>query len=103
MLIRYSPNTLSKGPERPDLNTNLFGKATAAIVILVSGAFLTAFAFGVPATPDLMAPWSAVAFSVIGLTLWIAPDPRAERFAFHRIAAILIFGIGAVVCGEHLL
>jgi signal transduction histidine kinase len=85
------------------MNTNLFGKATAAIIILVAGAFLTAFACGVLATPQLMTPWSALVFSIVGLALWIAPDARAERFAPHRIGAILVFGFGAVVCVEHLL
>ena len=85
------------------MNVHSFGKATAAITLLTAFGFLAAFTFGVPATPGLMAPWSALAFLIIGSILWIGHNPHAERLELHRIGAILVFAIGAVVSGEHLL
>jgi signal transduction histidine kinase/ActR/RegA family two-component response regulator len=79
-----------------------FGKATVTVIILTACTFLALFASGVRATPTLMAPWSALAFSIIGFTLWIAPNPRVERFAIHCIGAILVFALGAVVSAEHI-
>src|SRR5215467_7534051 len=85
------------------MNISLFGKVTAAVIILTAFTFLAIFSAGVPATPKLMAPWSAVAFVIVGCTLWIASNPLAERFGLHRIGAILVFAIGAIVCVEHLI
>jgi signal transduction histidine kinase/CheY-like chemotaxis protein len=82
------------------MSIRLFGKTTAAIIILTALAFLAVYASGVPATPNLMAPWSTVAFFVIGCSLWIAP--RIESSVPHQIGAILVFSLGAIVCGEHL-
>jgi len=75
-----------------------FGKATTVVIIVTAFGFLSAFACGVPATPNLMAPWSALAFLIIGCTLWSAPSGTAP----HRIGAILVFAIGAILSGEHL-
>ena len=85
------------------MNIGSFGKSTAAIIILTAFSFLAAFASGVPATPNLMAPWSALAFLIIGCTLWSTPGAQAEKLAPHRLGAILVFAIGAIVSGEHLL
>src|SRR5260370_19720425 len=85
------------------MNISTFGKSTPAVIILTAFTFLTVFACGVPATPNLMAPWSALAFFIIGCALWSASSPRVESLAPHRIGAILVFTIGAVVSGEHLL
>jgi len=84
------------------MSISSFGKATVVIIILTAFSFLAVFLFGVSVTPKLMAPWSALAFSIVGLTLWIAPNSRVEGLALHRIGAILVFAIGAVFCGEHL-
>src|SRR5260370_36787013 len=85
------------------MNISTFGKSTPAVIILTAFTFLTVFACGVPATPNLMAPWSALAFFIIGCALWSASSPRVESLAPHRIGAILVFTIGAAVSGEHLL
>src|SRR5258708_12239192 len=85
------------------MNISTFGKSTPAIIIFTAFTFLTVFACGVPATPNLMAPWSALAFFIIGCVSWSASSPRVESLAPHRIGAILVFTIGAVVSGEHLL
>jgi signal transduction histidine kinase len=84
------------------MNFSLFAKATVAIIILSAFAFLAIFACGVRVTPSLMAPWSALAFVFVGLTLWIAPNQRIESPALLRVGAILVFSIGGIVCGEHL-
>jgi hypothetical protein len=86
----------------PEMNISAFGKATTAVIIVTAFGFLSAFACGVPATPNLMAPWSALAFLIIGCTLWSAAGPRGESLAPHRIGAILVFAIGAILSGEHL-
>src|SRR5215468_10655804 len=79
-----------------------FGKATAIIIALTAFFFLSIFTYGVRVSPALMAPWSAVAFAIIGLTLWIEPSPLAQRFPLHTVAATLVFTIGAIVCAEHI-
>ncbi len=84
------------------MNISTFGKSTPAIIILTAFTFLTVFACGVPATPTLMAPWSALAFLIVGCALWSASSPRVESLAPLRIGAILVFTIGAIVSGEHL-
>ncbi len=84
------------------MNIRSFGKATEAIIILTSLGFLVAFASGVPVTPRMMAPWSATAFLITGLTLWVASNPRIAGLGLHRLGAILVFSIGAIVCVEHL-
>src|SRR4051812_26158585 len=84
------------------MNIRSFSKATVAIIILTAVGFLAVFAFGVQVTPKLMAPWSALAFLIVGATLWIAPNPRVGSLGLHRIGAILVFAIGAILCGEHL-
>ncbi len=84
------------------MSIGLFGKQTAAIIVLTAVTFLAIFTFGVPATPNLMAPWSAMAFLIIGCTLWIANYPRGERLALHHAGAILVFTIGAIVSVEHM-
>src|SRR5215475_2952004 len=84
------------------MTVNSFGKATVAIVILTAFAFLTAFMCGVPATPKLMAPWSVLAFSIIGTTLWMAPNPNVDRLSLHCLGAILVLAVGGIVSAEHL-
>ena len=84
------------------MNIRSFGKATEAIIILTSLGFLVAFASGVPVTPRMMAPWSATAFLITGLTLWVASNPRIAGLGLFRLGAILVFSIGAIVCVEHL-
>ena len=83
------------------MNIGLFGKVTTAIIILTASAFLAIFAAGVPATPNLMTPWSALAFLIVGCTLWSASD-RVEMTAPQRVGALLVFAIGAILSGEHL-
>ena len=85
------------------MNISAFGKSTPAIIILTALTFLTVFACGVPATPNLMAPWSSLTFFIVGCALWSASSPRVEGLAPLRIGAILVFAIGAIVSGEHLL
>ncbi len=85
------------------MSIGLFGKQTSAIIVLTAATFLAIFTFGVPATPNLMAPWSAMAFLIIGCTLWIANYPRGERLALHHAGALLVFAIGAIVSAEHIL
>ena len=85
------------------MNISAFGKSTPAIIILTAFAFLTVFACGVPATPNLMAPWSSLAFLIVGCALWSSSSPRVEGLVPLRIGAILVFAIGAIVSGEHLL
>src|SRR5215472_6349838 len=87
----------------PTMNISLFGKVAAAVIILTAFAFLAIYTGGVPVTPSLMAPWSAVTFAIVGFTRWFAPSLVAERFGLHRISAILVFAIGAIVCTEHLI
>ena len=84
------------------MNTSSFGKATVIIIIVTAVAFLAAFSSGVPATQNLMAPWSALAFVIVGCTLWIGGGPRIAGPAWHRVGAILVFAIGAILCGEYL-
>jgi signal transduction histidine kinase/CheY-like chemotaxis protein len=84
------------------MNISTFGKSTPAIIILTAFTFLTVFACGVPATPNLMAPWSSLAFFIVGCALWSASSPRVEGLVPLRIGAILVFAIGAIVSGEHL-
>jgi signal transduction histidine kinase/CheY-like chemotaxis protein len=84
------------------MNITSFGESTRVIIIVTAFAFLAAFSYGVPATPNLMAPWSSLAFLIIGCTLWSASSPRVEMFALHFAGAILVFSIGAVFSGEHL-
>jgi signal transduction histidine kinase len=84
------------------MKVSSLGKSTPAIVTLTAFAFLAAFASGVPATPNLMAPWSAFAFLIIGCTLWIAPSPRIDTFALRLIGAFAVFTIGAIVSAEHM-
>jgi signal transduction histidine kinase len=79
-----------------------FGRASIAIIFLTAFAFLVAFSSGVQATPKLMAPWSALAFSIIGATLWMAANPRLERLPLHYLGAVVVFAIGAIVSAEHL-
>jgi signal transduction histidine kinase/ActR/RegA family two-component response regulator len=84
------------------MNISLFGRLTTAIIIVTALAFLGVFAKGVPATPNLMAPWSALAFLIVGCTLWSASIARADMLAPHRVGALLVFAIGAILSGEHL-
>ena len=84
------------------MNVTGFGRATIVTILLTAFCFLAVYASGVPATPRMMAPWSAFAFSIIGLTLWIAPHPRTEKLALHYLGAILVFSIGAILCAEHM-
>jgi signal transduction histidine kinase len=84
------------------MNTSSFGRATRAIIILAASAFLAAFSLGVPAKQNLMAPWSAVAFLVVGCALWLASNPRVGSSGPHRACAILVFTIGAIVSAEHI-
>lgn len=79
-----------------------FGKATLAVIVLTAAGFLTAFSVGVLASSDLMAPWSAAAFLIAGVALWIGSSSRIESSAPHQIGALLVFALGAVVSGEHL-
>jgi signal transduction histidine kinase/CheY-like chemotaxis protein len=85
------------------MSVSWFGKATSVLIAATGLAFLSIFAYGVAATPALMTPWSALAFSIIGVSLWVAPSRFAHRFPVHVIAATLVFALGAIVCGEHLL
>ncbi len=79
-----------------------FGKATVAITILTASAFLAAFSLGVPAKPSLMAPWSSLAFLIVGVTLWLGSNPGVRSSAPYRACALLVFAIGAIVSVEHL-
>ncbi len=82
------------------MNIHSFGKATAATIVLTSLAFLGLFAAGHVASPTLMAPWSSLAYLVIGCSLWIAAS--SENGEALRAGAVFVFAIGAVVCGEYL-
>src|SRR4051812_9726846 len=82
------------------MNIHLFGKATAAVIALTALAFLGLFAAGHVASPTLMAPWSSLAYLVIGCALWI--DSSRTRGLPVRVGGLLVFAIGAVVCGEYL-
>jgi signal transduction histidine kinase len=84
------------------MTIRVFGRATVAVTLLTAVGFLIAYSFGVPATPKLMTPWSALAFSIIGFTLWLASNPRTEKYRLHYFGAILVFAIGAAFCIEHL-
>src|SRR5262249_11199367 len=86
----------------PVISISAFAKATELIIILTSFAFLAAFAGGAPATPRMMAPWSSLSFFIVGFTLWMAREPRLDRFGLFRIGAIFVFAIGAIVSVEHL-
>jgi signal transduction histidine kinase/CheY-like chemotaxis protein len=85
------------------MTTTLFGKATTAIIVFTASGFLAAYACGVAATPSRMAPWSALSFVIVGCTLWASSNPGTKKFGLHRLGAILVFAIGAIMCGEHLL
>jgi hypothetical protein len=82
------------------MNIQLFGKSTAAIIVLTALAFLGLFAAGHVASPSLMTPWSSLAYLAIGFSLWI--DSSSGNGAYLRAGALLAFAIGAVVCGEYL-
>jgi PAS domain S-box-containing protein len=82
------------------LNIHSFGKATAGIIVLTALGFLGLFAAGRIASPTLMAPWSSLAYLVIGCCLWI--DSWRENGAALRAGGILVFAIAAIVCGEYL-
>jgi signal transduction histidine kinase/CheY-like chemotaxis protein len=84
------------------MSIRAFGKATEIIIILTAVGFLAAFASGTPATPRMMAPWSSLSFFVAGFTLWMAREPRIDRFGLYRIGAVLVFAVGAIVSAEHL-
>src|SRR6185369_16146463 len=86
----------------PEMSITSFGKATTVVIIVTAFGFLSAFACGVPATPNLMAPWSTLALLIIGCTLWSASRESGGNLAPHRIGAILVFAIGAILSGEHL-
>ena len=79
-----------------------FGKASVAVIVLTAAGFLTAYVFGVPASAALMTPWSAVAFLIVGVTLWSASSPSVQSAAPHRVGALLVFSIGAIITYEHL-
>src|SRR5215471_3167746 len=89
-------------PATPVVSIGTFAKATELIIIVTAFAFLAAFAGGTPATPRMMAPWSSLAFFIVGFTLWMAREPRFDRFGLFRLGAILVFAIGAIVSAEHL-
>jgi PAS domain S-box-containing protein len=82
------------------MNIQSFGKATAAIIVLMALAFLGFFAAGHVASPNLMAPWSSLAYLAIGCSLWI--DSQSKTGAPLRAGALLAFAVGAIVCGEYL-
>jgi signal transduction histidine kinase/FixJ family two-component response regulator len=82
------------------MNIHLFGKATAGVIVLAALAFLGLFAAGHVASPTLMTPWSSLAYLAIGCSLWI--DSSSKSGAPVRAGAVLVFVIGAVVCGEYL-
>ncbi len=82
------------------MNIHSVGKVTAAIIVLTALAFLGLFSAGHVASPNLMTPWSSVAYLVIGCSLWM--DASSENGAPLRAGALLAFAIGAVVCGEYL-
>ncbi|HEY1494439.1 MAG TPA: ATP-binding protein [Candidatus Solibacter sp.] len=84
------------------MSLGLFGRLATVAIIVTALAFLAVFASGVPATPGLMAPWSALAFLIVGCTLWSGSVGGAEMLAPHRVGAILVFAIGAILSGEHL-
>lgn len=82
------------------MNIRSFGKVSAAIIVLTALAFLGLSAAGHVASPTLMAPWSSLAYLVIGCSLLV--EASSENGALLRAGAVLAFAIGAVVCGEYL-
>ncbi len=82
------------------MNIRSFGKATAGIIVLTALAFLGLFAAGHVASPNLMAPWSSLAYLAIGCALWMGAS--SENGSELRAGAVLSFAIGAMVCGEYL-
>jgi PAS domain S-box-containing protein len=82
------------------MNLHSFGKATSAIIVLAALAFLGLFAAGHVAAPNLMAPWSSLAYLTIGCSLWLGWSSQSAEPL--RAGALLTFAIGAVVSCEYL-
>ena len=81
------------------MNIHSFGRVTAAIIVLTAFAFLGLFAAGYVASPNLMTPWSSLAYLAIGCSLWIASS--GGNAALPRAGALMAFAIGAAVCVEY--
>ena len=82
------------------MNIHSFGRATAAVIVVTTLAFLGLYSAGHVANPTLMTPWSSLAYLVIGCSLWI--DSLSENGGYLHSGALLAFAIGAIVCSEHL-
>src|SRR4029453_9829800 len=92
MTAAVQPNMTIYGVSRP----------TAAIIIFTALTFLGLYAAGLIASPNLMAPWSCVAYLAVGSALWLAPNTSKVYVAAVRALGLTVVAIGVIVCAEYL-